>query len=83
VSRALTLSSVFILVTLVSGCSTSRPMLSAPGPIRQQQSRASVHDPYADNVAGPPIVGGRPREFQEPLAEPVRSRPYQETWRTR
>jgi hypothetical protein len=43
--------------------------------MQQQRLSATVHDPYADVDAGPEIVGGRPREFQKPLAEPVRSRP--------
>lgn len=50
--------------------------LSPPGTARAQQARAAYQDPYADNVAGPEIVGGRPRDFQKQLAEPVRSNPY-------
>jgi hypothetical protein len=50
-----------------------RPNWSSPGTIKQQQRRATLHDPYADNLAGPEIVGGRPREYDRPPAEPVRS----------
>ena len=52
---------------------------SNPGTMSQQQQRATVFDPYADNTAGPEIVGGRPREFQKPLAEPVRARGFRDT----
>jgi hypothetical protein len=41
--------------------------------MQQQQQRATIYDPYGDNDAGPAIVGGRPREFQKPSAEPVRA----------
>lgn len=57
------------LFLLACGC-------RAPGPVYQQQNAASYHDPYADNDAGPEVVGGRPREFQKPNAEPVRNRWY-------
>lgn len=50
-----------------------RPNWTSPGTIRQQQRRATLHDPYADNTVGPEIVGGRPREYARPPAEPVRS----------
>lgn len=63
------------LLAISCGCSRSRPLLAPPGPIRQQQYGASIHDPYTDNELGPAVVGGRPRDFMEPLAEPVRSRP--------
>ncbi len=51
------------------------PEWGNPGTINQQQQRAVVHDPYGDNDAGPKIEGGRPREFEKPLAQPVRSNP--------
>ena len=37
-------------------------------------------DPYPDPNAGPEVVGGRPREFQKPLPEPVRSRYLTDSW---
>lgn len=64
------------LFALSAGCSRSRPLLAPPGPIYQQQHAASYHDPYADNDAGPEVVGSRPRDFQKPTAEPVRNRWY-------
>ena len=42
--------------------------------MQQQRLNASVHDPYADNDAGPEIVGGRPRDYQKPWSEADRSR---------
>ena len=61
----------------ISGCSwnLARPDWFAPGSTDYQQQRATIHDPYADNTAGPEVVGGRPREYQQPLPEAVRSTP--------
>ena len=64
------------IVTSSIGCGLPRPLLAPPGPIRYQQNNASFHDPYADNDAGPEVVGARPRDFQKPAAEPVRSRVF-------
>ena len=44
----------------------TRPNWSSPGTIQQQRTRAALHDPYADNLMAPEIVGGRPREFSRP-----------------
>ncbi|MFO0913548.1 MAG: hypothetical protein U0795_11370 [Pirellulales bacterium] len=67
-----------LLVAATGGCkNVSMPRFMQPaGTASSQQARAAYEDPYADNVAGPEIVGGRPRDFQKQLAEPVRSNPY-------
>jgi hypothetical protein len=70
----LAVASCFVTMTL--GCSLPRPLFAPPGPVRYQQNNASYHDPYPDPDAGPEIDGGRPRDFQIPSAEPVRSRVY-------
>ena len=44
----------------------TRPNWSSPGTVQQQRTRAVLHDPYADNLMAPEIVGGRPREFSRP-----------------
>ena len=64
-----------LLLTAVAGCRGYNPFQRPPATMQQQRLSATIHDPYADADAGPEIVGGRPREFQKPLAEPVRSRP--------
>lgn len=70
------LAALSLFVT--AGCPGMRPRpLQPPGPVPYQQFNATVHDPYVDQDAGPEVVGGRPREYMEPRAEPVRSR----TWR--
>lgn len=56
-----------------------RPFQQAPGPIEYQRNRANLNDPYPDPVAGPDM-GIRPREFDKPLAEPVRSRYLTDSW---
>lgn len=53
--------------------SLKRPSWGSPGTITQQREQATRFDPYGDNDAGPVIVGGRPREFAQPRAEPARS----------
>lgn len=68
------------LLIALPGCGYRRPGLYPPGPVQQQQLNASVHDPYSDNDLGPEVVGGRPRDFQKPFAEPVRNRRFGESW---
>jgi hypothetical protein len=34
--------------------------------VDHQQARAEVFEPYPENDAGPAVVGGRPREYQDP-----------------
>ncbi len=58
----------------LSGCKGYHNPFSPPGTIQQQRLSASVYDPYADNDAGPEIVGGRPRDYQKPWSEADRSR---------
>ena len=53
----------------------SHPFQRPPGTMQQQRLGATYHDPYTDQDAGPEVVGGRPRDYQKPLAEPVRSLP--------
>jgi len=58
------------------GCARYHPRILHPGTIEQQRLRSTIHDPYPDPDLGPKIDGGRPREYQEPLPEPVRNRIY-------
>ncbi len=69
-----------LTLLVVAGCGYSRPLIGPQGTIKQQQYDASVHDPYADEDLGPEVVGSRPRDFQKPFAEPVRSRWYDSSW---
>ena len=68
------------LAVTTAGCNLPRPWFGPPGPVRYQQNNASYHDPYPDNEAGPEVVGGRPRDFQLPRAEPVRDRVYTDSF---
>lgn len=65
---------------LGSGCAGLSHSWSQPGTIQQQRLRATVHDPYSDQDAGPEVVGGRPRDYQQQLPEPVRNRIYVDSW---
>ena len=57
-----------------NGCRGYHSPFAPPGTMQQQRLNASVYDPYADNDAGPEIVGGRPRDYQKPWSEADRSR---------
>jgi hypothetical protein len=69
-----------LLPLLMVGCRYPTTMFGPPGTMRQQQLNATLHDPYAEPDIGPEVVGGRPREYQKPLAEPVRSRFVWDNW---
>jgi hypothetical protein len=71
---------IVALALLAGGCTGSRWNLWNPGRIEQQRLRATVHDPYSDVDAGPEVVGGRPRDYQQPLPEPVRNRLFTDSW---
>jgi len=43
------------------------------GSIERQKNRAVTFDPFPLNDIGPPVVGGRPREFANPLPEAQRN----------
>ena len=82
VNRILLVASV-LMVTAAVGCGYARPLLPPGGTVQQQRYNASVHDPYTDNDLGPEVVGGRPRDFQKPFAEPVRNQWFQNSWWSR
>jgi len=65
-----------LLLLGIPGCQTLPTGLfqQLPGSIYQQQSRAVLHDPYPNTDAAPEVEGGRPRGYQQPLAEPVNNR---------
>ncbi|MEZ6120341.1 MAG: hypothetical protein R3C28_27730 [Pirellulaceae bacterium] len=60
--------------------SIQRPNWNSPGTIQQQQQRATVFDPFADNFAAPEIVGGRPREFNKPTPHAEQADTYSENF---
>ena len=64
------------LLLLPSGCSPTirKPQLFHPGPIGYQRNNAEQFDPFPPNDVAPPIVGGRPKDFQKPPNEVIRSR---------
>jgi len=44
------------------------------GPVEAQRQWSQAFDPFPDPDIGPEVVGARPEEFAEPIAEPLRSR---------
>jgi hypothetical protein len=69
-----------LLLAIAVGCRNGGSLLSPPGTMRQQQLKATAHDPYTETDIGPEVVGGRPRDYQKPLAEPVRGRYVWDNW---
>jgi hypothetical protein len=58
-----------------SGCAAiTGPDWSDPGPIQTQKRRAIRFDPYLENDIGPPIDGGRPRDYLAPIPQVERAR---------
>ena len=64
------------MLLLLGACSPTihKPRLLSPGPAWYQRGNAEQYDPYPLNDLGPPIVGGRPREFQKPYDQVRRAR---------
>ena len=60
------------------GCSSAirYPKLHGPGPAKYQRANAEAFDPYPLPDLGPPIDGGRPREFGIPRNEVERAQDY-------
>ena len=66
-------------ISLAIGCAgTAMPDLYHPGPAGYQRYWATQHDPYPLDDVAEPVVGGRPREFQRPVPEPVRAVQFDE-----
>ena len=68
---------VGVLAGLLGCSSTIRyPKLRGPGPAKYQRANAEAFDPYPLPDVGPPIDGGRPREFAVPRNEVERAQDY-------
>lgn len=72
-SRILIVAVTLALLGLEGCAGTGMPRLASPGSARDQRARAQRFDPYPDPDAGPALVGARPREYDRPLPEPVRT----------
>lgn len=74
------------LVLLSAGCRSGRPWFFSPqGTLDQQQSEAIVHDPYPAPDIAPEDAAARPRDYINPLPEPVRNNivPNSQIWTQR
>jgi hypothetical protein len=63
-------------LVLSAGCSTTEPLGLRYGPHRrvvEQRQDAQVYDPYPLPSTGPDITGARPRDFDVPRSDPVRT----------
>ncbi len=63
-------------LALVAGCNVQLPRFQNPGHLYSQRLQSTYHDPYENVYAAPGFDGGRPREYQQPRAEPVQSQWY-------
>jgi hypothetical protein len=70
---------ILMATASVSGCA-NRPGWGIPGfgqgTVDRQSARAVYHDPYPLNDIGPEVVGGRPREYAQPMPEATRNQRY-------
>ncbi len=73
-------ATLLLAASVLAGCQSSGPALKPPGPIEKQRFHATMFDPYGDVDVAPEIVGGRPREFAQPLTEGDRSRLFHKVW---
>jgi hypothetical protein len=84
--RLATLTAWVALPLAAAGCSSTvkKPSLLHPGPANYQRANAVQFDPYPQNDMGPPIVGGRPREYAIPPNEVERANQYSDStrWQT-
>jgi len=70
----LTRIGLWFMLPACAGC-LATPNVVHPKSVEYQQARARVFEPYPENEPGPPVVGARPREYQNPVAEVDRVRP--------
>jgi hypothetical protein len=62
---------------LLGGCATVRmPNFAHPGPAGLQRAEALQWDPYPLDDIGPPVAGGRPREYARPIPEVKRGQTF-------
>lgn len=67
-----------VAACIAAGCSPTirYPRLRHPGPAGYQRANAEAFDPYPLPDLGPPIDGGRPREFGIPRNEVERAQDF-------
>jgi hypothetical protein len=79
--RLLCLSLAFCLMGGMFGCcNLAGPDLLHPGSASDQMRRAKRYYPYPETDMGPTTTNVRPRGFENPIAEPSRSRWQLNQW---
>lgn len=74
------ISGLLVSLSVAGAVGCHWPGFYHPGTAPYQRYQATLHDPYPDTDLGPAVVGGRPRDFEKPLPEPVRNRWLQDSW---
>ena len=64
---------LMLVAGTIGGC-RGKNWCAPPGPMKQQQASATIHDPYPQNDIGPYEAASRPPSYQDPLPLPVRNR---------
>lgn len=82
-----TLSNMMLVIVslMLTACSSAirYPKLRSPGTAAFQRANAEAFDPYPLPDMGPPIDGGRPREFSTPRNEVERAQDFEIVRRAR
>ena len=68
------------LMALLGCPSVATPRVVETRPSEVQRADAQRFDPFPEDDTGPEIEGGRPREYETPIAEPSRARWNPFTW---
>src|SRR5262249_21270651 len=73
-----------IACLIAAGCNYYHPRIRNPAPVEHKRLRPTIPDPNPNPAVGPNDGNSaRPRDYQEPLPEPVRNRIYWDStiWR--
>lgn len=73
---ARTITCLALLVAVGCGPHVRKPNLFDPGNAATQQYNAILHDPFPATEVAPEIVGGRPREYAQPMPEVKRGQAF-------
>ena len=68
---------IALVLAGLCGCRSDGRLFPPAGTAQKQRFNATVFDPFAGSELGPEVVGGRPKDYQQPLSESDKSRLFQ------